>query len=240
MRCSVRWLSIVPALVLASSVAAQRPGNEPAPPVITVSAQGRLQVVPDRAYVVLSVETRQASAAQAASENANKQAAVISALRSLGISRSQISTQNYSVSPETRNDEGTRAPRIVSYLVSNSVRVEISDLSILGKVIDTSLSRGANQVSSVSLFESNADALYEKALTAAVSNARRQAETMAAAAGGKLGPLLELSSEGGRPPVPALGYGRMASIAAATTPIMPGQDTVEASVSGRWVFIQTR
>lgn len=233
----VLWL-VVPGFLLAAPVlSAQRVGGDASPSVITVSAQGEIQVVPDRAYVMVSVQTRSSSAAAAAGENANKQTAVIASLRSLGVKDSQISTQNYTVVPETRNDNLDHTPRIVSYLVSNSLRVEVTDLATVGKVIDSALSHGANQVSSVDFFESEAVALSRKALAEAVANARAQAEIMASAAGGHLGSLLELNSSGGRMPFPMLGGVRMAGVASSETPIMPGQDTIEASVTAKWIFV---
>ncbi|HEX8715584.1 MAG TPA: SIMPL domain-containing protein [Gemmatimonadaceae bacterium] len=231
------WL-IVPGLLLAApALSAQRVGGDVPPSVITVSAQGEIQVVPDRAYVLVSVQTRSSSAAAAAGENANKQTAVITSLRSLGVKDSQISTQNYTVVPETRNDNLDHTPRIVSYLVSNSLRVEVTDLATVGKVIDSALSHGANQVSSVDFFESQAVDLYRKALAEAVANAKAQAEIMASAAGGHLGSLLELNSSGVRMPSPMFGAVRMAGVASSETPIMPGQDTIEASVTAKWVFV---
>jgi uncharacterized protein YggE len=216
---------VFPFLMLAaSSVPAQQTSSEPRSPMITVSAHGEIQVVPDRAYILLSVQTRESSAAEAASENAAKQTAIITALRSMGIAASQISTQNYTVSPETRNDSGNHTPRVVSYLVSNSIRIEVSDLSLIGRVVDASLSHGANQVSSLSFFESNADQLYRNALTLAVSNAKAQANVMAIAAGGHLGELIELNSGEERFPSPVMGNVRMATFATAETPIMPGQE----------------
>ncbi len=237
MKRSARWMIVPCLLLVGSSVAAQQASHESRPSLITVSARGEVQAVPDRAYVLLSVQTRSVTAAGAAGENASKQTAVIAALRSLGIAASRISTQNYTVTPETRNDTGNHTPRVVSYLVSNSIRVEISDLSLVGKVIDASLSHGANQVASLSFFESDADRLYRAALTLAVSNAKAQANVMAVAAGGHLGGLVELNSAGSQFPSPVMGNVRMATFAAAETPIMPGQDMIQASVTGKWVFV---
>ncbi len=229
---------VVPLLLSAPSLLlAQRPSTDTPPSIITVSAQGEVRAVPDRAYVWVSVQTRNSSAAVAAGENADKQTAVIGSLRSLGISSSQISTQNYTVTPETRNDNTDRTPRVVSYLVSNSLRVEISDIGLAGKVIDSALSHGANQVTSVVFFESNADQLYRTALAAAVVNAKAQADVMASAAGGRLGMLVELDSQGGRTPSPMFAGARIAAFGAAETPIMPGQDAVQATVTAKWMFM---
>src|SRR5678809_311476 len=69
-------------------------------PQISVVGRGEIKVSPDRATIQVSVQTRAATAATAANENATKQAAVIQALRSLGLGADQISTINYSVYPE--------------------------------------------------------------------------------------------------------------------------------------------
>ena len=89
----------------------------------------------------------------------------------------------------------------------------------------------------MSFFESNADQLYRGALALAVRNAKAQANVMAIAAGGHLGGLVELNSAGGQLPSPVMGNVRMATFAAQETPIMPGQDTIQASVAGKWVFV---
>jgi hypothetical protein len=46
-----------------------------------------------------------------------------------------------------------------------------------------------------------------------------------------------MSSNGNNWPAPVMKTGRMASFAAAETPISAGEATISASVSARWVFI---
>ena len=204
---------------------------------VSTSATGSAKVIPDRAQIQVSVQTRAASAAAAASENASKQTAVIAAIRKLGIDAAHISTQDFSVMPETRNDKVELTPRVVSYLVSNTVLVDVSDIAVVGKVLDAAITAGANEISSVSLYREDTQTAYQEALGAAVKRARMEASTMALAAGGRLGPLLDISSSGTNWPSPVMKTGRMASFAAAETPIAAGEQTISASVSTRWVFI---
>src|SRR5262245_24905655 len=70
-----------------------------APPQIVANGQAEVRVVPDRATVSIGVETRAATAAAAATENAKNQKAVIDAIRALGIPGDQIATQAFSVQP---------------------------------------------------------------------------------------------------------------------------------------------
>ena len=204
---------------------------------VSTSATGSAKVVPDRAQIQVSVQTRAASAAAAASENASKQTAVIAAIRKLGVDAAHISTQDFSVMPETRNDKVELTPRVVSYLVSNTVLVDVSDIAVVGKVLDAAITAGANEISSVSLYREDSQTAYQEALATAVKRATLEAGTIAQAAGGRLGPLLDINSSGSNWPSPIMKTGRMASFAAAETPISAGEQTISASVSARWVFI---
>ncbi len=226
---------VLPAL-FPVSVWAQRAGDSARVPTLVSSARGEVRATPDRATITLAVQTRAASATAAAAENAQRQTAVIAALRAAGVRDSQISTQDYAVTPETRFDKEGQAPRVVSYLVSNTIAVEVSASSRLGALIDTALAAGANQVSSVEFSASNVQQLYQKALAIAVQNARAQAQAMASAAGGRIGQVIDISTSGGLEP-PAPRPFRGVAMAALETPVMVGRESVTASVTGRWEFI---
>lgn len=212
----------------------------PATPVIAVSATGQAKLTPDRATIYVGVQSRAASAAAAARDNAQRQNAVIGAVVALGISRQQISTENYSVNPETRFDQGTQKSVVTGYVVSNVVRIEIERLDQVAPVIDAALAKGANQINSLDFFASNSDDARHRALADAVGSARGDAEAMARAAGGSIGALLELSTtESG--PRPVFRSVASASIAGPTpTPIEPGQETVQVIITARWQFVPQR
>ena len=175
-------------------------------------------MTPDRATLAIGVQTKAATAAQASADNAHKQRAVIDALKSLGISDQQISTVEYSVYPEsapTTADE--RTPRIIGYTVSNTVRVDVQHVDRLGAVIDAALGHGANAINSLDFSSSNEDEARRAALALAVQHARGDAEAMARGAGGRLGELVDLTSQAGARPIQFAQ--RMAIGAAASTPI---------------------
>src|SRR5207237_10072046 len=88
------------------------PAPMPVIPQIAVTGRGEVKVSPDRATIQISVQTRAATAAAAAAENATKQQSVLSALRALGFTNDQLSTVNYNVYPEQRYDQG-KEPVIV-------------------------------------------------------------------------------------------------------------------------------
>jgi uncharacterized protein len=239
--------ALVVSSALASPAAAQQPTVPlqpmmPPPPTIAVLGRGEEKVTPDRARLMLGVQTQASTAALAASQNAKIQRAVLDTLRAMGIGADQVSTSGYNVYPEQQHDQQTRRARIVGYNVQNTVVVELRKIDQVGPALDAALTKGANNVASLSFYYSEAAAAQRKALAKAVEAARAEAEVIATAAGGRLGELFELSSipqtEGPRP-VMAMAQAKMASDAI-ETPISEGTQTVVGLVSARWRFVSGR
>lgn len=207
------------------------------PPQIVTSGVGEARVTPDRATILIGVQSRASTASAAGADNARRQRAIIDTLRALGLPSDEIRTTNYSVSPEMQYNPGGQPPRLVGYTVSNSVSVDVRRIEDVGRIIDAALAKGANQISSLSFYSSKADSVRHVAMAEAVAKARADAETLARAAGGTLGGLLELSSSAS--PIPR--FSRMAisadTPAAARTPIEPGQEQIEVTVTGRWAYV---
>lgn len=213
------------------------PALEAIPQVVT-AARGEIRVAPDRATIQISVQTRAATAAAAANENAAKQKAVFDALRALGLEADQLSTINYNVYPEQRY-EPNREPVVIGYNVTNTLLVDVKKLSQVGPVIDAALSKGANMITSLQFYASNTEDARRSAIGTAIQKARLDAEAAARAAGGSLGGLLEVSIGAHYTPPPrplALARGQVADVAEAT-PINPGEQTLSVDVNTRWRFI---
>jgi uncharacterized protein YggE len=226
------------ALATVGNRAAAQATTPPAPS-ITVSATGEAHVSPDRATIFVGVQSRASTAAAAGSENARRQRAVLDTLRALGISGDRVSTMNYNVTPDVQYSPNNSAPpKVVGYTVTNTVRAEIVKLEDVGRIIDAVLGKGANELSSLQFYSSKADSARRAALGAAVANARADAEALARAAGGSLGLLAEISS--GEPPIRPIAMPMAKLAAQSSTPIEPGQQTIEATVSVRWLFVSSR
>jgi len=238
---SILVFSIFSTLPGAGSVAgAQATRSDSMRAEIVTAATGEAQFVPDRAAVYVGVETRAVTAAAAARDNAQRQRAIIDAVVAAGVAREQITTENYSVAPNTRYDQATQRSTVVGYIVSNVVRVEVRRIDQVASVLDAALAKGANQINSLDFFASNSDSARHVAIAQAVARARADAETLARAAGGSLGALVELSTaDGGPRPMYRLDV-RSAVAAATPTPIEPGQQRIQVTVNARWRFISTR
>lgn len=203
---------------------------------VTAQGEGRASVAPDLATVGLGVTTQAPTAAQAMADNAARQTQVIEALKAQGVAAEDLQTQGLSLYPVQTQAEG-KPPTITGYQAQNIVSVRVRDLTRLGPLLDAMVGAGATDVQGVSFSREDDSAALDEARTAAVTDARRRAEVMAAAAGMALGPLVTLA-EGGMQngPVPMMAMARDSAYGGAT-PVETGQLQLTAQVVGTWMLV---
>lgn len=226
-------------IVVAGTAASQdRPAGSTAPRTIRASGTGQVQVRPDMATIQFAVETTGTTAQAAAEANADRMDQVIQALRGAGVANEDIRTSGYSLYPEYAiqpRDDPNAPPQIRGYRASNQVSVRSTDLDGLGQLIDVALAAGANRMNGVSFELRDSEGARAEALREAVLAARASAETIAGALGVTLGAVIDASTSADpvRPVYQEYGMAmdmRM-SVAAAPTPIQPGEQTVTAVAS---------
>jgi uncharacterized protein YggE len=216
----------------------QVPSIPVAPSTIAASGQGEAKITPDRAAVLVSVQTRASSATVAASDNASRTKQVLDALGRIGLPKEQLTTEGYSVSPEMKYENSAGTSKVTGYVVTNRVRAETKNVNQVGDIVDAALGAGSNVIGGLSFYAASIDDPRRLAIAAAVRNARADADAMARAAGGSLGQLLELSTNGPTiPPRPMYDMAMVRGAVAQATPVNPGEQTVSVYVSARWQFI---
>ena len=189
---------------------------------ITVTGNGAVTAVPNRAVFSFGVTTRAATAKDALAANAAAATAMIAALKAAGVASADLQTTGVSLSPQTSQDGTT----IVGYEADNSVSAKTT-IANAGALVDAAVAAGATSVSGPSLTVADQSSLYTQALTAAVADAKTKAKTLAAAAGLTLGDVQSIAESSASTPVPFASKG----IAAAGTPIEPGSQETDASVT---------
>jgi uncharacterized protein YggE len=240
--------ALVVALSVLSAVQllAQAPTTPEPPPAIVVSAEGKRTMAPDRASVFLSIQNRSRTPTLAGAENARIATAIRNAVQAVGVDRAQISTLNYNLRPDIEiihGPQGREMRRDSAFVATNTVRVEIRNLDLVSRVIDTSITAGATNVMSVSYWLSDYTRARREAIVEAVRLARDNAEAIATAAGGSLGDLMEIRTDPVRiiGPQPVMGemmMARVASMAAdVPTPVSPRDIDITAYVTARWKFV---
>jgi len=222
----MKKIAVVLGLVVAAvaAVAVLQPGGAGAvdpPPTtdtVTVSGEGVVLAVPDRAEISAGVETRAPTARAALQANASAMADVLAALRSAG--GTDVTTQSVSLSTSF-DDKGSPNGFVASNIASATVA-----FAKAGALIDAAVAAGANTVYGPSPSRSDADALYREALAKAVADAGGRAAVLAKAAGRELGRVTAIS-ESGAAPVPVFAK----AAADASTPVESGPQETTASVS---------
>jgi uncharacterized protein YggE len=196
--------------------------------IIRAIGEATVTATPDYAQLAIAVDTRGATAQEAAAQNATVAAAVLQALKSLLGANADISTVNYTLAP-VYNYPPNGAPTLTGYTVSNTIQINLTNLAIAGQVIDTATQAGANRIQSLSFTLKDPDPVKAQALQQAVQRARNHANAMALGLGLHLGNVAIVQENGSPQIVPVMQAG--AAAAATTTPIQTGTVSVSVSVT---------
>lgn len=229
------FLTAAALAVSALPVAAYAQATGPAPvlalsgTLLTISAEGRMTSTPDLAVFSAGVVSQGKTASQALSANSADMSRVIAALKRAGIADRDIQTSNLSLNPiyqpQRSLPDGTitpAQPTIIGYQANNTVSVRQRRIDDFGRVLDTLVASGANQVNGPSFELDNPEPVLDQARTAAMQKARTRAELYARAAGLRVSRILSISESGGwSPPQPVM-Y-RMAAMEASAPPPPPVQ-----------------
>jgi uncharacterized protein len=199
--------------------------------VIRATGTGTVSTKPDQAKVNVGVITTAPTADEASSQNATQVDNVIKALTAVLGSSSPIRTISYSITPNYRN-QPNQPQTITGYTATNTLEVTISNLNIVGKVVDAAArTGGANQISGLRFLLTNADAATQAALSAAAKQARSHAESIASGLGGRIGSVLAASEGGSSVPIVYADTRLGATGANTPTPIETGTLDVRATVT---------
>ena len=243
------------AALFALPAAAQQIG--PLPPIeaghslLTINAEGRSLRTPDLAVFTAGVTTQGKNAGEALGENARAMTRVIAELKRAGIAERDIQTSNLSINPIYSNPERdamliartsgqpyvplppeSQVQKIIGYSVSNNVSVRQRRLGDYGRVIDTLVTAGANQVNGPAFQMDDPDPALDEARLAAMKTARTRAELYARAAGLRVVRIVSISESGGYyAPPPAVFARAEAMSAPPPSPIQAGELQMTATVT---------
>jgi uncharacterized protein YggE len=133
------------------------------PGAIQATGSATISVNPDQAQLNVGVITQSTTAQDAGQQNATLTTTVLNALKAVLGTGGTTQTISYSVSPRYSTTAG-QAATIIGYTASNTVQVTTTDLSLIGRLIDTANQAGANNVGNLSFGLQNPEPLTEQAL----------------------------------------------------------------------------
>lgn len=167
---------------------------------VIVSGDAIVQAQPDTATINIAVVTQNKRALDAQTENANRSAEVVRAVKAAAGPGAEVKTSGYNLQPMQVYREN-QPPTITGYQASNSVTVIMGDLTKVGAVIDAASEAGANNINGVYFTLRKDRPAKDQALTEATREAVGKAQTIAQALGGRLARIVEVQ-EGGAGPRP--------------------------------------
>ncbi|MEL6373042.1 MAG: SIMPL domain-containing protein [Pseudomonadota bacterium] len=203
-------------------------------PQITVTGRATISAEPDIAAITAGVISDAPTARQAVSANNELMEQVIATLRAAGVAKRDIQTSDFSVNPRYDRRRDGSPPRVVAFQVSNRVRVTVRRIATLGRLLDATISSGANQVYGISFALEDEGQAADLARAAAIKDARRKANLYAQAAGVTLGRVLKITETR----TGDVGGGRRfeAVQRSRAVPIAAGRKTVGVTVNVVWAL----
>jgi uncharacterized protein len=193
-----------------------RSADTTAAKTITVSGDGSVETVPDRAAFSFTVTSTADTAKAALAKNGAAADAVVAALKG-----AKVQTSGLSLDP--RLDDSGAA--ILGYTASTTVTAD-AELAQAGALVDAAVAAGATGVSGPSFSASDRAAFYDQALKDAVADAKAKATALADAAGLTLAGVQSVAEGSASYPQPVF-----AAPAGAATKLVPGTETIEATVT---------
>jgi uncharacterized protein YggE len=214
---------------------------------LAISGTNTVTAEPDEGYITVGVAVVSETSAKALSQNTATMNSLYQSLDRLAVTKKDIRTLDFSVgehftsAKDGIDNQGRPVYKQVKdgYQVSNVIRVTVCDLSTFGKVLDTVVQDGANQVQQISFGSSKAAEYKQKARTAAIQDAVAKAKVLTEGLGVKLGRVIQISENSGRPPQAMYMSERSAGgTLAADVPVSGGTLGFSAAVSVRWELKQ--
>lgn len=224
-------LATAAAASIASAASAQVTPVVAGPTLLTVTAEGRTTRAPDIAEVSGGVLTVASTAAAAMSENAVRMTAVVAAVRKAGIADRDIQTTGLSLQPQYKYADN-QPPVLTGYQANNTVSLRIRRVADTGRLLDTLVGVGANQINGPNFKVDAADAALDESRAAAVGTARARAVLYAKAAGMRVKRITSISESAGYEPGPRpIMMTMRADKAADSSPVAPGEVALTVNVT---------
>ena len=148
---------------------------------IWVTGQGEVTVTPDLALLVVGVEAREDTVAEAQAKASVAMNNLMTALKNSGIEEKDIQTRYFRIDQRTRWDNIKDEEIITGYEVTNTVTVKIRDIDNAGNIVDVAVEAGGDyiRINSFTFTVEDPTEYYNEAREKASADAQNKAEKLA-------------------------------------------------------------
>lgn len=202
--------------------------------LLSLSATGEAETVPDEAGIEVGVESYAVTAQTASTAVAKKGEAIAAALTQYGVAAKDIQTRNLSVNRVTYGKFKGQ------FQATNILAVRLRDVARAGEAVAAATDAGANVLSGPSLRIADPEKANRGAYIAAYRAARTRAEAYAEAAGMEIARVLTIrdGGQGGGPYPMPMAYAEQGRDAAAQTVSAPPPPMIRPGTSRMTVAVQ--
>jgi uncharacterized protein len=151
-------------------------------PLVNVSGEGKIKIVPDQALISVSVETKGPNATTVKKGNDIKMDAVLKFIKNSNIAKEDYQTQCVSLNPNY--DYETKKSDYIAY---QTVRILLKDISKYDAIMDGLVNTGINRIEGIEFKSSKMPQLLSDARKLAVKDAKAKAEDYVSGLGQKIG-----------------------------------------------------
>ena len=203
-------VAVLPAFLLAGCAGNASQSQPPGMHTLAVTGTGVAHQAPDMALVTLGVHTEGPDVGSAVQENNQRTAKVMQSIMATGVPKADVRTSYFSVNTQPVFDDKGMPTGAINYTADNTITVTLRQIGKLSGLLQDAISQGANNVQQVSYGAEDQTKATQQARDLAMQDARRQAESLAKAAGVQLGEALSVSegSAGVSPYFAAPVYGK--------------------------------
>ncbi len=198
---------------------------------LSVVGEGKVDVVPDTAYVDVGVSFDNVSvAADAQKRLTDENNKIVTAMKALGIPAENIKTSNYSINPNYVYESGKS--RQNGFVGNATITVKTSNIEMAGKIIEAATAAGATQVGSARFVVDKPENYREQARDKAIANAKDQAQKLAQSLGITLGKVTNIvESSPATPPIMYADKALATGMGGGAPELQAGQQTITSTVT---------
>lgn len=157
-------------------------------PMITVSGEGKVKVIPDQVAISISIETKGTKADDVKKENDKKMDAILKFIKKANIAKEDFQTQRISLNPNYDYEKKKH-----NYLATQTVQILLKDLSKYDILMEGLIDAGVNRVDNVVFKSSNMAQLQSEARKLAMKDAKAKAEDYVSVLNQKVGKAITIS-----------------------------------------------
>ncbi|WP_020674625.1 SIMPL domain-containing protein [Geopsychrobacter electrodiphilus] len=234
---------LLPVLFLSACVPPQPVAAQKQVSQLSVRGEATLKVKPDQVEMSLEAVTTGATADAAMVSNNAAMGRLQQLLLTEGLTSADYHTGQFSIQPQwsrpPRPAPANWAPEIVGYQVNNSLQIATTHVELAGHLLALAQQAGVNKASQLRFSLADSEISSRQAIAEATNRARQRAETLASAAGVKLGRLLEARvDDSGAVARPMLMMAEGVSARAVNNvPLNAGEVEVHAAVILRYALV---